>query len=156
MRSSSARKKEMPPASESSTRMLGGEAQRRQAQGGGARRSAGLREHRVDAQGAQQRALARHVRPGHQQEGACRADRDVVADAARRRQQRVSEAARRHHRLALHDLRHAPAGILEAQRRQRFELAQGGEPAAGVATGAALPALEQAFYAMRIGSVHKD
>ena len=58
---------------------------------GRAHRPAGLREHGVQADRAQQRALARHVRSGDQQERARRADDDVVADAAIVGNQRVTQ-----------------------------------------------------------------
>ena len=114
----------------------------------GADRPARLGQHRVDADRAQQRALARHVRAGDQQER-CRAGRPrrrwrpaglrAAADARgrARRSGPVRPAA---------TSGNAQPGLSwrsPARARERLEIAEGGEPAPDVGTGRPLPALQQ-------------
>ena len=54
-------------------------------------RGTGQGQDGVDPHGAQQGALARHVRAAHDQHPRRLAERDVVANADRRRQQRVAD-----------------------------------------------------------------
>ena len=117
----------------------------RQAQRHGADGSAHLREGDVDADGAEQGALAGHVGAGDEQEGARRADGNVVADAEVGRQQRMAERDTGDlWRFALDDLGPGPVGILEgegAECGERLGLGEPFEPAPHVGTGDALPAL---------------
>ena len=64
---------------------------RRRAEGRGADRGSGFRENDVEADGAQERALARHVRSGHEPRLPRARQRHVVAHALLRRDQRVAE-----------------------------------------------------------------
>ena len=90
-RRSSAMKVDTPCSNESRMRMLEATASGGQAHGCRAHRAAHLRQHRVDADGAQQRALARHVRAGDQQKCARRPHLDVVAHGLGRREQRMGQ-----------------------------------------------------------------
>ena len=55
------------------------DGERREAQPARAHRSAGLRQHGIDAERAQQRALARHVGAADHQDAQFAADADIVA-----------------------------------------------------------------------------
>ena len=88
-------KYESPSSRESWTRMLlcrshGGRRKRVRADA-----AARLRKHGVQTDGAKQRALARHVRSGHQQERSGRAHRHVVGRRDGRRQSADDPALRR-------------------------------------------------------------
>ena len=67
--------------------MARGDSRNRRARTG----ASGQGEHRVHAEGAQERALARHVRAADDVDAAVAAQRDVVADAAGARQERVPQ-----------------------------------------------------------------
>ena len=88
-------------------------------------RPAGLGEYHVRPDRAQERALARHVRAGDQQERPGRANRDVVADARFVIEQRVTERARLEACRPVDKVGHHPAGIVVRERGeggQRFDL----------------------------------
>ncbi len=69
----------------------GADGQGREVEPRGTHRCSGQGEHRVDSHGAQQGALARHVRAAHDQDPRHLAERDVVAHANRRLEQRVAD-----------------------------------------------------------------
>ena len=77
----------------------------------GAHGRAGLRQHDVDADRPQQRALARHVRAGHHQEGAGGPTVHVVGDAPIFRDERVPQLPG-HELRGLDDHRERPGGIV--------------------------------------------
>ena len=84
-------KYESPSSSESWTRMLVCTSSWRHHERGGADGCAGLREHGVQPDRAQQRALPRHVRAGDQQQRSARTDGHVVRDPPVGGNQRMPE-----------------------------------------------------------------
>ena len=112
----------------------GAGGRRRQPQPRGAHRRAHQREDRVDADRAQQRRLARHVRPADDEHPRRPAERDVVGDRGGRRQQGMRQPLGLVHGRAgrVGDLGERVGGVLPgvgAERGQRLELAGVAQPA---------------------------
>ena len=126
----------------------------RQAEPRRAHAAARLREHRVEADRAQQRALPGHVRAGDEQQRPGRSDLDVVGDPSLRRDQRVAQGLRGDdrrrvdRRRARRRLDHgrAPTRVVAAggrQRRQRIQLADRLQPRAHPRAGRTAPPVER-------------
>ena len=112
-------------------------------------RRPGLREDGIHAHRAEQRTLARHIRPGHQEEGSAGPQLDVVGHARPVGQERVAQFAGLKTLCRFIDLGHGPAGIVvgkRCQRRQGLEFTQGPEPRPGVDAELLLPRFQQAQY----------
>ena len=78
-------------------------------------RGARLREHGVQPDRAQQRALPRHVRPGNQQERPSRSDLDVVRDATAVGQERMAKGRGPQRVDGGVDPRTGPGGLIGAR-----------------------------------------
>ena len=100
----------------------------------GAYRSTGHGEDGVDADGAHECAFAGHVGAADEQDTGFAADADVVADAFRGRNERVSELFGVEAGRALDEFREGIGRMLVAIGREgeeRFEFADGTEPSSG-------------------------
>ena len=101
-------------------------------------RRTGEREHGVHADGSQECALARHVRPAHDQQAQLAAEMDVVANAALPRDQRMAQSSAFEQRTIADDFRKGILRILigiRRQRAERLEFADRGQPAGNARSG---------------------
>ena len=137
-------KSDSPRSSESATRMLvcsviGGSGHARGADG-----SSGVGEDDADAQRSQQRALARHVGAGDEQEAARRPELDVVGDPHGVGEQRMRERVGLEAVMPWGDLGKRPGRMVvreRGQRGQRFHSAHRGQPLGDVTAMRVAPAL---------------
>src|SRR4029078_7290442 len=127
----------------------GADTNRRNAQAPGPYRRSGERQDDVDADGAQQCALPRHVRAADDQKLRAVSELDVVANHSRRWNQRMAEAHTLEQRRPLAivgQLRKWVVGVLveiRGKRRERLELTGYPKPFADVPAVRAPPGFDR-------------